>query len=289
MRFACIDIGTNTTRLLVAEPGPDGGLRVIAQQRAFATLGDRTEIGPEGLAALTAAVLGQAARMRELEAERARVVATGALRSAADRDAVLAALGEAAGLEVEVLSGEEEAALAFDGALAAMDPAPAGTVAVVDVGGGSTELAFGTALQGARWTASMAVGSGALTDALLAGDPPTGAELDRARAEAAAAWEALGELPRAALALAVGGSAASLPRIAGERIDPAAVAEAVERVTAGPAHEVAERHGIDPLRVRLLPAGLVILEAGARRLGLPLEVGRGGLREGVVRALMAGG
>ena len=101
------------------------------------------------------------------------------------------------------------------------------------------------------------------------------------------AWEALGELPDADLALAVGGSAASLPRVAGEQLDPAVGSIAIaDGSSSGPALDVAERYGLDPRRVRLLPAGLLILEAGVRRLRLALEVGRGGLREGVVLALM---
>ncbi len=288
MRCACIDIGTNTIRLLVADPAP-GGLRVVAQERAFAGLGDVGALGAEDIERLAAAVAAQAARVRELGAQRARVVATGAIRAATNAGAVLTALREAAGLEVEALDGDREAALAFAGALAARDEQPEGTVAVVDVGGGSTELAFGTARAGVNWTASMPVGSGVLTGALIAGDPPTPEELDRVRAHARAAWEALGELPRADLALAVGGSAASLPRVAGERLDSSAVGRAVSDLVSAPALEVAECHGLDPRRVRLLPAGLLLLEAGLDRLQLPLEVGRGGLREGVVLALMEDG
>jgi exopolyphosphatase/guanosine-5'-triphosphate,3'-diphosphate pyrophosphatase len=289
MRCACIDIGTNTTRLLVVEGDERGGLRVLAQERAFNALPADGTIGPGATARVAEAVRAQAERMRALGAQRVRVVATGAIRDARDRDAALVALREAAGTEVEVLGGDQEAALAFAGAIGATDERPAGTVAVVDVGGGSTEVAFGTAAAGATWTASMPVGSATLTDRVLAGDPPSAVELDRARAEAEAAWEALGELPDAQLALAVGGSAASLPRLAGEELDPATVAAAIARLVEGPAVQVAERQLLDARRTRLLPAGLLILEAGARRLRLALRVGRGGLREGVVLELLQSG
>jgi len=286
MRCACIDIGTNTTRLLVVEPDERGGLRVLAQERAFNDLPGGGTLGPEATTRLAETVRAQAARMQALGAQRARVVATGAVREARDRDVALAALRDAAGMEVEVLGGEQEGALAFAGALGAMIERPKGAVAVVDVGGGSTEVAFGTADEGASWTASMPVGSASLTDRALVGDPPSPAELDRARAEAQAAWEALGALPAAELGLAVGGSAASLPRLAGEELDPATVSTAIARLVEAPALEVAERHALDPRRVRLLPAGLLILESGVRRLRLPLRVGRGGLREGVVLELL---
>ncbi len=287
MRCACIDIGTNTTRLLVAEEDHAGALRVLAQERAFTELGDADDVGPEKTRMLADAVRGQAARARELQTGRLRVVATGALREAGDREAVLEALRDAGGAEVELLSGHEEATLAFTGALSTMRPAPDGVVAVVDVGGGSSEVAVGRAGEGVTWAASMPVGSGRLTERFLLADPPSAEELAAARAHARAAWEALGVLPGSDLAVAVGGSAASLPRLVGERLDEEAVARALELLTGDSSAEVARVFELDPRRVRLLPAGLVVLEAAARRLGRALEVGRGGLREGVVLALMA--
>lgn len=287
MRCACIDIGTNTTRLLVAEEDHAGALRVLAQERAFTELGDADEVGPEKTRMLADAVRGQAARARELQTGRLRVVATGALREAGDREAVLEALRDAGGAEVELLSGHEEATLAFTGALSTMRPPPDGVVAVIDVGGGSSEVAVGRAGEGVTWAASMPVGSGRLTERFLLSDPPSAEELAAARAHARAAWEALGELPGSDLAVAVGGSAASLPRLVGERLDEEAIARALELLTGDSSAEVARVFELDPRRVRLLPAGLVVLEAAARRLGRALEVGRGGLREGVVLALMA--
>lgn len=287
MRCACIDIGTNTTRLLVAEEDHAGALRVLAQERAFTELGDADEVGPEKTRMLADAVRGQAARARELQTGRLRVVATGALREAGDREAVLEALRDAGGAEVELLSGHEEATLAFTGALSTMRPPPDGVVAVIDVGGGSSEVAVGRAGEGVTWAASMPVGSGRLTERFLLSDPPSAEQLAAARAHARAAWEALGELPGSDLAVAVGGSAASLPRLVGERLDEEAIARALELLTGDSSAEVARVFELDPRRVRLLPAGLVVLEAAARRLGRALEVGRGGLREGVVLALMA--
>lgn len=287
MRCACIDIGTNTTRLLVAEEDHAGALRVLAQERAFTELGDADEVGPEKTRMLADAVRGQAARARELQTGRLRVVATGALREAGDREAVLEALRDAGGAEVELLSGHEEATLAFTGALSTMRPAPDGVVAVVDVGGGSSEVAVGRAGEGVTWAASMPVGSGRLTERFLLSDPPSAEELAAARAHARAAWAALGVLPSSDLAVAVGGSAASLPRLVGERLDEEAIARVLELLTGDSSAEVARVFELDPRRVRLLPAGLVVLEAAARRLGRALEVGRGGLREGVVLALMA--
>jgi len=108
MRCACIDIGTNTTRLLVAEEDHAPGLRVLAQERAFTELGDADEVGLEKTRMVADAVGAQVERARELGTGRLRVVATGALREAGDRDAVLEALRDAVGTEVDVLSGREE-------------------------------------------------------------------------------------------------------------------------------------------------------------------------------------
>jgi len=292
MRCACIDIGTNTTRLLVAEEGP-GGLRVLAQERAFTQLGNLSVLPAAKIDEVARAVEHHATLARSLEATRFRVVATGAVRTASNREDLLEAVREAGGLEVEVLDPAEEATLAFAGALAAMRPGWAGgragsasKVAVVDVGGGSTELAIGSSTGGVGYTASMPIGSGRLTDAFIEHDPPRPEELDRIRAHAVAAWEELGELPQADVALAVGGSAASLPRLVGERLDEGAVGQALGALAGAPASAVAERFGLDARRVALLPAGLIVLEAAAARLRRPLEVGRGGLREGVVLGLL---
>src|SRR4051812_6187218 len=188
---ACVDIGSNTTRLLVAEPGP-GGLREVLAQRAFTRLGKGC--GPDGTIAaeklpqLGEVVAAQVAAARELGAERLRGVATAAIRRAPNRDDLIAALRDRGGVGVEVLTAEEEARLAFAGATALLNPPPAGSVGVVDVGGGSSELAVGTVADGVRWVVSLPVGSGVLADAHLHSDPPTGEELEALRTAAADAF-----------------------------------------------------------------------------------------------------
>src|SRR4051794_33475024 len=117
MRCACIDIGTNTTRLLVAECTPDG-LRQIAVARAFVPLGP----GGSGAArpaataaALTAAVAGQLELARRHGAERIRVVGTAALRAHSGPEALCGLVRDHAGVDVEIIAPEEEARLAFLG------------------------------------------------------------------------------------------------------------------------------------------------------------------------------
>src|SRR4051794_33388960 len=106
MICACIDIGSNTTRLLVAEV--EGGIvHELLQQRVFTRLGARGGFGEEKIAEVAAAVAAQVRVAREAGAERLRAVGTHAVRQAPNRDALLEAVERAAGVAVEVLSGDE--------------------------------------------------------------------------------------------------------------------------------------------------------------------------------------
>jgi exopolyphosphatase/guanosine-5'-triphosphate,3'-diphosphate pyrophosphatase len=291
LRCAVIDIGSNTTRLLVAEPDPrrPGTLREVAAARAFVRLSasERARGVPaEKAAAIADALEEQALMARASDIARLRVVATAALRDAPGRDALLAKLSEAAGAPVEILSGEEEARLAFLGATAALEP-DGRRVIVADVGGGSTELAAGRAgTLSVDWWASLPIGSGALADAHLHSDPPTTAELAAAKEHARAAIADAG-CPHADIAWAVGGSATSLRRLCGEHLTAATLDSALERLCADRAVEAALALDLHVERVRLLPAGLVLLAEVARAAGCPLHIGCGGLREGVVLDLLA--
>jgi exopolyphosphatase/guanosine-5'-triphosphate,3'-diphosphate pyrophosphatase len=285
---ACIDIGSNTTRLLVAEPGP-AGLHALIEERAFTRLGRAGAGGSLPVIAVTLGaevVAAQARRARAAGAERIRVVGTSAIRQLANGDELIAAIRAASGVDVEVLSGEDEARLAFAGATRALAGAHEAQIAVADVGGGSSEVALGTLAGGVRWSASLPLGSGALCDAHLRSDPPAPDELDAARAEIDAALAALPDLA-ADVALAVGGSATSLHRLVGPDLAPGALADGLALLCAAPAAEQAERLALHPQRVRLLPAGILILTALSARLGRPLRVGRGGLREGVILEMLS--
>jgi exopolyphosphatase/guanosine-5'-triphosphate,3'-diphosphate pyrophosphatase len=151
----------------------------------------------------------------------------------------------------------------------------------VDVGGGSSELVIGTAPDQVSWCTSFAVGSGDLSETFLRSDPPSPAELDRARAEIAAAVSSL-RVPHPAEAVAVGGSAASLRRIAGDVLDPEAFNASLRLLASARAKDIARRFALDIERVRLLPAGMLILQAASELFGAALQVGRGGIREGVL-------
>ena len=96
------------------------------------------------------------------------------------------------------------------------------------------------------------------------------------------------ELPATDAAVAVGGSAASLRRLVGSVLEPETLQRAIRVLSSAPARDVAQRFGLDPERVGLLPAGLLVLDAASHAIGRPLQIGRGGLREGVVLELAAG-
>jgi exopolyphosphatase/guanosine-5'-triphosphate,3'-diphosphate pyrophosphatase len=276
MLCACVDIGTNTTRVLVAEAG-NGRLVERHQERAFTRIGLAPEIAREKIAEVAAVVAAQVATAERLGAAHVRVVATAAIRRAANRDEFLRAIPHG----VAVLDGAEEARLAFLGATSTYGRPLAGHVGVVDVGGGSAELAVGTLADGVEWSASVPIGSGLLADLHLRSDPPTPAELKALREHASAVLGPLNP-PPAATALAVGGSAASLRTLVGDVLEPVTLERALGVLCGATVADVARRFGLDPLRVRLLPAGIVILDAAAQKLGHPLQIGCGGLREGVL-------
>lgn len=289
MRCACIDIGSNTTRVLVADA--DGGrLTEVLQRRAFTRIGRGLTAG----AAIPRAKLDEVARVvaeQRTLAERAgaralRAVATAAIRGAANRAEIVDAVRSGGGVELAVLDGAEEARLAFLGATRMVDRPLAGRVGVVDVGGGSSEIAVGTVAGGVEWWASLHIGSSRLSDQCLTCDPPAAADLDMMRAHARAEMAGL-EVPPVECAIAVGGGAASMRRLVGPGLEPETMRRALAVLTAEPALDVARRYEIEPERVPLMPAGLLVLDAAAQAIGRPLEIGRGGLREGVVLDLAA--
>jgi exopolyphosphatase/guanosine-5'-triphosphate,3'-diphosphate pyrophosphatase len=286
-RCACIDVGSNTTRLLVAEA--DGArLRELVSERAFTRLGaaGAGEVGPHKIAEVAAIVARQARLASELGVDSIRVVATAAVRQAMNKRALVAAIDAACGTTLEILSAEDEARLAFHGAIGTLAEPPPGLLAVVDVGGGSTELVAGTAAGGVTWSVSLAVGSWVLTVADLPSDPPTPAELARLRDKLARVFAPV-QAPQPVAAYAVGGSATSMRRLMGVALGCDALERGLQALVTQPAAEGAVRLGLHPERVRLLPAGILLLDAAARALRAPLRLADGGLREGVVLEQLA--
>lgn len=193
-RVGAIDCGTNSIRLLIADITVDGGRRHsvdVVRQMRIVRLGEGVDatgrFADAALQRTRAALVDYAELLARHEVSRIRMVATSATRDAANRDEFFAMTAEVLGAVVPgavaaVISGEQEAALSFHGAVAELDPAD-GPFVVVDLGGGSTEVVRG----GGEVQASKSVDIGCvrLTERCLHSDPPTAAEIAAARAVAA--------------------------------------------------------------------------------------------------------
>jgi exopolyphosphatase / guanosine-5'-triphosphate,3'-diphosphate pyrophosphatase len=289
MRRACIDIGSNTTRLLVADCVNETLIEVY-QERAFTQIGrslDAEGTIPQGkLDEVTAAVAGQLASARRMGVTEVRCVATAGVRRAANGGALVSQLERACdGLSVTVLSGDDEGRLAFLGAAWGCRQnnqlLPDGSLGVVDIGGGSCELVVGSPPDHIGWCRSVSIGSSDLLRAEILSDPPLADECARASARVHDAFAGL-EPPAVGRIVAVGGSAASLTRIVGPLLDQGALGLTLELLQRLPAAEVANQYELDVQRVRLLPSGILILMEVASLFGMALTVGGAGLREGLL-------
>ena len=288
MRVAVIDVGSNTARLLVANVTVGGAVLPVDEDRAYLRLGAEIErkgkIGRRKLeeAASTCRAFAEAAYA--CDAERVAVFVTAPGRQGAAGSELVATLAEATSAPVRVLTAEEEGRLAYDGALARAEGALPEIVAVVDVGGGSTEIAVGTPLLGAAWVRSADLGSLRLTRQCLLHDPPGRAEVSAARDAVASAFAGMSP-PMPDRAIAVGGSARALARIAGRRFDADELERTAKLLSRRPAAKVTRSFGIGPERAETLLAGALLLAGASRVLGTELVLGRGGVREGAALEL----
>jgi exopolyphosphatase/guanosine-5'-triphosphate,3'-diphosphate pyrophosphatase len=287
---AAIDIGSNTTRLLVAEP-VDGQLKKVMEQRAYTRIGKAVDkkgaIRPEKTEEVGEVVGTQVRLAQELGAEEIRAVATAAIREAGNGEAVAEAIGQAAGIPIEILPEEEEGRLSFIGATKTLGHPSEGLVGVVDIGGGSTEVILGTVTGGVQSVRSWPVGSGNLAEELISSDPPSAAEIRRIRDRIEDIFEGV-EFEQPAQAVAVGGSATSLRRLVGAVLEYETLERGIRVLSSDPAEDVGRRFELDPTRVQILPTGVLLLEKVSDLLGQPLQIGKGGLREGVILDLLNG-
>jgi exopolyphosphatase/guanosine-5'-triphosphate,3'-diphosphate pyrophosphatase len=287
MRVAVVDVGANTLRLLVAEADAKGGFVPIRVERRRTGLGEDVErrgrLSADKIERSAEVARKEVRRARKLGAVRLEIVVTSPWRNAENGRELVTALERATGLRVLPLSENDEAELGFIGALARTE-VDAEPVAVCDVGGGSTQVAVGTATA-PSWLRSVPLGSLRLTERCLLSDPPTRLELATARTEAAAAF---GELtpPLPAVGLATGGTARALRRYGLCKLNEDTLHTAVDELTRLPVVARAKRAKVDLARARTLPAGAIILAELQRVLQVPLGVADGGVREGVCTRLL---
>lgn len=283
-RVGALDCGTNSLRLLVADLA-GGTKRDVHREMRVVRLGqgvDRTgELAPEAFERTRVALVDYARTCRELGVEAVRLVATSATRDARNREAFVALVREALGVDPEVVSGAEEAALSFDGATRGLDPAD-GPFLVVDIGGGSTEFVLGA--ERVEAALSVDIGCVRLTERHLAGDPPTAAEiaatvadieaaLDRVRAavpvERARTVVGLAGSVTTVAALALGLPAYDADRIHLSRLSADAAGAICWQLLGMTRQQRSVLPVMHPGRVDVIAAGALILQTGMSRWALP--------------------
>jgi len=181
---------------------------------------------------------------------------------------------------VTALTAADEARLAFAGAAQAASPHQ--RLAVCDIGGGSTELAFGTAAGGVQQTRCFDTGALSITQRHLPCAEPDREQLAAARHDAQQRLQ-MDELPDCDLLLATGGSARAVAKLVGSVVDAKGLEQALDLAARPPKRA---RKRLSPERRRSLPAGVLLLSLVQARLSLPVTVSRAGMREGVLLELL---
>jgi exopolyphosphatase / guanosine-5'-triphosphate,3'-diphosphate pyrophosphatase len=275
MRIGVIDVGSNTTRLLVANAGADG-LVPVEKQKVRLSLGEEIErygaVSAVHRAAAVKAVREMANMARRNQVASLDVFLTAPGRQASNSAELVAVLSRAAGVQARVLTKEEEGTLAYRGAALTAGIELPSRVAVCDIGGASTEIAVGPPTGEPDWIESVDLGSVRLTT--RAGNMQS--ETQNAFAHIAP--------PPVEAALAVGGSARATRRLVGGQLGREELVEALRIVETTPPREVARCFGVDRARADILPAGVILLAEVQRKLGVALHVCDGGIREGAVLA-----
>jgi exopolyphosphatase / guanosine-5'-triphosphate,3'-diphosphate pyrophosphatase len=292
-RVAAIDLGTNSTRLLVAEV-EDGRVTEIERRLEITRLGEavdrRRRLLPTAIARVRGCLTGYRRALESHGVERVLAIGTSAVRDAENGEAFLGELEWSYGFETRLLTGEEEAMLTFRGVAAGRLLAP--ETLIVDVGGGSTELVVGGP-EGLSFRASLDFGCVRLTERFLASDPPAAEEL---HACAAAVRGALPELrPKAAIGVA--GTVTSLAaldlglveydpdRVHRHVLSSDAVRHQLERLAGLPVAERRRVPGLEPERAPVIVAGAVIVLELLSAFGLDaLEASERDILDGVALA-----
>jgi exopolyphosphatase/guanosine-5'-triphosphate,3'-diphosphate pyrophosphatase len=277
MRIAAIDIGTVTTRLLVADVVEDG-IREVERSTDITHLGENVNesgiLSQDAMRRVAAVVGGYARRIGELGVEKLAAVATSASRDASNSETFVSMLDEE-GVRPVVVSGDTEARLSFEGATFGMR---GDGLLVVDVGGGSTELIAGDAGRGEggvhiERARSIDVGSRRLTEMFLHDDPPSADQLLSAQAYATEQLRQFfgGGDPKARSMISVAGTATSLAavhmemaeydaaRVQGYELSGSDVADLIESLSAMPLSQRRQVVGLHPERASVIVAGALIL------------------------------
>jgi exopolyphosphatase/guanosine-5'-triphosphate,3'-diphosphate pyrophosphatase len=302
-RLAAVDIGTNSVLLLVAEPGADGKLRPLLEEAEITRLGrgvDRTGLlSPEGMSATLAVLERYVQQARGVGAVEIVVTATSAARDARNGEEFLQAARTRAGVEVRVISGEEEAGLSYRAAGEDFAGEAEGRpLLVIDVGGGSTEFVLGKG-RVVSLARSLDIGSVRLTERCIRSDPPAPVEQAAVRRVVEESLRTLPPLPLEVLVVGVAGTVTNLfavahgiepydaGRVHGGWLSVEEVAAVRARLCALPLEERRRLPGIQPKRADVLPTGALLFEAALVHLGVAgARVSDRGIRWGVLLEAM---
>jgi exopolyphosphatase/guanosine-5'-triphosphate,3'-diphosphate pyrophosphatase len=277
MRVAVVDIGTNSTRLLVADVGPDGAIAERARETTVTRLGDALEatgrLGDAPQQRVFAALERYVGQIREQECGASGAVMTSAVRDAANGAEFSDAVRNRFDLAARTLSGDQEAALTFAGASAARPPGDPTELVVIDIGGGSTELVCGAGGE-LGFHVSTQVGVVRHSERHLHHDPPREDELSALAVDVDAVLdEAVPEdvRPPVQAAIAVAGTPTSCAaidlalepydatRVEGHVLSRARLVELLERLAPLPVEERRHVPGLHPDRAPTIVAGVIIL------------------------------
>lgn len=290
MKLAAVDIGTNSMRLLIVQQIGDGLVELGRWQRVTA-LGAGVDatglLSGVGIDRTLLALAEFGGRMMEMEVERRRAVATSASRDAGNREMFFDRAEIALGVRPELISGDEEARLAFSGATSGV-PVPPPHI-VVDIGGGSTEF---VTVDGAR---SLEMGSVRLTERALGNRPPSIEELAAARGLVQESFAGIN--PTIGSVLGVAGTWTSLagihrgdPEVHLSSLTAGEVSGLVERLLPLTVEQTAALPGLDPARAPVILSGAVIADGCLSALGAQqVTVSNHDLLDGVVSLLVEPG
>ncbi len=275
-RVAAIDLGTNSTRLLVAD-ADDGRLKEVERLLAITRLGEGVDtsrgLAEPAVARVDAQVGRYIDRAGELGAETVLAIATSAVRDAANGGEFLAGLKRRHGIRTMLLAGEDEARMTFRGVTSARPLS--GEAVICDIGGGSTELIAGDP-QGVNYAVSLDMGCVRMSERFLRADPPTGEEIAALRRQVAEMLPT--DVPAGEL-IGVAGTVTTLAtidlgldeeipeRVDGHRLGRARVSAELERLAAIPLAERRRVRGLMPERAPTIVAGAAILVELMERLG----------------------
>jgi exopolyphosphatase/pppGpp-phosphohydrolase len=285
---AAVDIGSNSVHLLVALVGP-GWVEPLRDTSELLGLGDAVDsqgqIPLDARSRVVELLTAYADTARRSHAERLTLIGTEPLRRARNSGTLVAEIEDGTGLTVRVLSEREEAILTYVGVTRGVRPAA--PLVVIDIGGGSTEVAISEPGSSLR-VQSIPLGSSRLTNAIVKNDPPTHDELDQLTAAALTATAGVDSivdqangLGAGARAIFVGGTATNVGRLG--RLTRAALAEDRKTLAALSFTQVSSRYNVKPRRARQLAAGVAIVDALLDRFGLEeAEVSEASLRDGAI-------